>query len=527
MAGWLNNLPTSPFALSTIGEVADGSVIVAASPFSTEQAESFWEDRCYIDNFPGSPVFKQEFNEFDPVPSDGSDPVQIRRGLTAANRKLNLLNDLFRGGNPRNIYAKNLLLGPDRYGRYSPFQYVDGRVFINGKELTDSQGQVVTRPKIVRVPDGGIPGRESTTPGSADCDVVDTILSETGETLTVYNLDPNAVERPTREYVVVVQMSDGKWFQVTNCCEGEVADVGDPRFSIADIVVDEDVGFAVFTLTFDKPTTGEVEIQFSTTDGTAILPNDYGYTNDHLDVSLDDVDWQDTDTITIPADRTTCYVRTNIVDDGDSETDEYFSITGTRLIGDTANETATAICTIRESDAAGSVSLACCGASTFNTRYDLLIQAGSANPFTVPLRWDPDAAGVTTTYPDGRYYFEATCTDRPDGMDLFIANARSTPDFFVAQKSIIIRFYLYLCGSSVPATFPPTYTATLGWFYAFQEANNASEITGEGTCVTPTNNQYNLGSYNEVTFACSISGLRFNPYLDAAGQRHFFSAEVL
>ncbi|NER20064.1 MAG: DUF4347 domain-containing protein [Symploca sp. SIO1C2] len=162
------------------------------------------------------------------------------------------------------------------------------------------------------------------TTGTITVDIIDDAINETDETFTV---------------------------DLTNATNAVIADAqgigtitdndGPPNLSIDDVTVDEGAGTATFTVTLDAATTQDVTVDFATTAGTAVAPDDFTATNG---------------TLTIAAGQTTGTITVNIADDAIDELDETFTL-------DLSNATnaviadAQGIGTITDNDAAPNISI--------------------------------------------------------------------------------------------------------------------------------------------------------------------------
>jgi VCBS repeat-containing protein len=88
-----------------------------------------------------------------------------------------------------------------------------------------------------------------------------------------------------------------------------------PELTIDDVTVDEGAGTAAFTVTLSAASPFDIDVDYATSDGTAVDPDDYTGASD---------------TLTIPANSTVGYIVVPIIDDGLYEYAETFTVTLTQ-----------------------------------------------------------------------------------------------------------------------------------------------------------------------------------------------------
>ncbi|MDA8962404.1 Ig-like domain-containing protein, partial [Congregibacter sp.] len=114
-----------------------------------------------------------------------------------------------------------------------------------------------------------------------------------------------------------------------------------PTLSISGpTTIDEDAGTATYTVTLSNASTGQVSVDYATSDGTAVAGSDYTATNG---------------TLVFAADETSKQVTVSITDDTMDEVDETFSIGLSNLVGEATLGTDSAGTTIVDNDPAPNV----------------------------------------------------------------------------------------------------------------------------------------------------------------------------
>lgn len=142
-----------------------------------------------------------------------------------------------------------------------------------------------------------------------------------------------------------------------------------PQLSIHDVSVAESAQ-ASFTVTMTKPAIASVAVDYASSDGTAVAPGDYTAV---------------ASTLAIPAGSLTAYVTVNIVDDGEIEATESFSLQLSNPVGVSISD-GTATGSIVDNDAAGlSVDDVVAGETDASLSFTVSLSTASLDPVTVDV----------------------------------------------------------------------------------------------------------------------------------------------
>ena len=125
--------------------------------------------------------------------------------------------------------------------------------------------------------------------------------------------------------------------------------------SVGNVTVNENAGYAVFTVSLSNASSGDISFNLGLTNGTALLGIDYLST---LQVSTDGGGtWNNATSATILAGNTSLLVRAPIVDDAIFELTESFTLTATVTSGPATNASASGTGTITDNDPAPMLSI--------------------------------------------------------------------------------------------------------------------------------------------------------------------------
>lgn len=129
----------------------------------------------------------------------------------------------------------------------------------------------------------------------------------------------------------------------------DIVDNDSTNIVVSNVTVNEDAGFAVFSVSLTKASATATNFSLSLANGTATQPSDY---SNALEVSTDGgTTWTSASAASIAANSTaTVLVRTPIATDNITESSESFTLTATVNSGTTSNLSAFGIATIIDND---------------------------------------------------------------------------------------------------------------------------------------------------------------------------------
>ena len=141
--------------------------------------------------------------------------------------------------------------------------------------------------------------------------------NDTTETITVAVLDDGIVEGDDETFKVTLSgangatLADREGVGTIEDDDAEEPPLGDPTLRIEDVTVAEDEGPAEFTVTLSEASTGAVTVEYRTANVTATAGFDYAETSG---------------TLTIAANNTTATIAVEVLNDGDAEGTERFTV---------------------------------------------------------------------------------------------------------------------------------------------------------------------------------------------------------
>lgn len=157
---------------------------------------------------------------------------------------------------------------------------------------------------------------------------------QTNVTVSIYIPDDSLAET-TEDFSIQGTVTSGNTNNNSVSATITLVDQDDSSFSIGDVTVTEEDGSASVPISIDSPSSTDTIISITTTDNSAIDPNDYTTT---------------TVTATIPAGQLSIYVSIPIADDNVGEPTEDFTINGIVAVGNTINNSDSGTITIIDDD---------------------------------------------------------------------------------------------------------------------------------------------------------------------------------